>query len=42
MVAFADAGLDGISISWVDYDEGLDHFSEELLPLMVSAGLREG
>lgn len=42
MVAFADAGLDGISISWVDYDEGLDHFGEVLLPLMVSAGLREG
>jgi len=38
----ADAGLDGVAITWNDYDEGLKQFEERLLPLMVEAGLREG
>ncbi len=40
MVQFADAGLDGITLSWVNYDDGLAQFESELLPLMKSAGLR--
>lgn len=40
MVEFADAGLDGISISWVDYLSGLEQFREVLLPLLVEAGIR--
>ena len=41
MEAFADAGLDGISISWVDYLAGLEQFDEVLRPMLVKAGLRE-
>ena len=41
MQAFVDAGIDGITLSWVDYASGLDHFEQELLPRMVQAGLRE-
>ncbi len=42
MQAFVDAGLDGITLSWVDYHHGLEQFQSEILPLMVQAGLREG
>jgi alkanesulfonate monooxygenase SsuD/methylene tetrahydromethanopterin reductase-like flavin-dependent oxidoreductase (luciferase family) len=41
MQEFSDAGLDGISISWVDYESGLAQFDEVLRPLLVEAGLRE-
>ena len=41
MQAFSDAGIDGITLSWVDYASGLAHFEKELLPRMVEAGLRE-
>ena len=41
MLAFSDAGLDGITLSWVNYEEGLSQFQETLLPLMRQAGLRE-
>ena len=41
MQAFADAGIDGITLSWVDYENGLDHFEKVLLPRMIQAGLRE-
>ncbi len=41
MLAFADAGIDGITLSWVDYEAGLAQFKDELLPLMVQAGLRD-
>ena len=41
MLAFADAGLDGITLSWVNYEEGLHQFQDTLLPLMKQAGLRE-
>jgi len=40
MKQFADAGLDGISISWVDYLAGLDQFNKVLRPKLVAAGLR--
>ena len=41
MLAFSAAGLDGITLSWVNYEEGLTQFNETLLPLMKQAGLRE-
>ncbi|MCZ8133291.1 MAG: LLM class flavin-dependent oxidoreductase [Steroidobacteraceae bacterium] len=41
MKAFADAGLDGITLSWVDYGAGLEHFETVLLPMLRQAGLRE-
>ncbi len=40
MQAFADAGLDGLTISWVDYMAGLQQFDEVLRPMLVAAGLR--
>jgi alkanesulfonate monooxygenase SsuD/methylene tetrahydromethanopterin reductase-like flavin-dependent oxidoreductase (luciferase family) len=41
MSAFAEAGLDGISISWVDYHYGLQQFNDVLRQKLVKAGLRE-
>lgn len=41
MSQFADAGLDGISISWVDYDYGLAQYAEVLRPMLIDAGLRQ-
>lgn len=35
-----NAGLDGVAISWVNYDEGLQQMEHHILPLMVEAGLR--
>jgi len=40
MLAFSNAGLDGITLSWVNYEEGLNQFNEKLLPMMKQAGLR--
>jgi FMNH2-dependent dimethyl sulfone monooxygenase len=36
----ADAGLDGITLSWVNYAEGIQQYQEKILPLLVQAGLR--
>lgn len=36
----ADAGIDGLAISWPDYDLGLRQYREQLLPRMIAAGLR--
>jgi dimethylsulfone monooxygenase len=41
MVDMADAGLDGITLSWIDYDAGLEQFRTTLLPRLIEAGLRE-
>ena len=41
MLAFSNAGLDGITLSWVNYEEGLTQFHNTLLPMMRQAGLRE-
>ncbi len=41
MKAFSDAGLDGITLSWVDYPAGIKQFEEQILPRMIQAGLRE-
>jgi hypothetical protein len=41
MLAFSNAGLDGITLSWVNYEEGLTQFRDTLLPMMQQAGLRE-
>jgi dimethylsulfone monooxygenase len=34
------AGLDGVALSWPDFDEGLQQLEDELLPRLVEAGLR--
>jgi dimethylsulfone monooxygenase len=36
----AEIGVDGCLISWVRYKEELVQWNEEVLPLMVQAGLR--
>ena len=41
MLAFSNAGLDGITLSWVNYEEGLTQFQETILPMMRQAGLRQ-
>jgi len=38
--AFKDAGLDGVTLSWVDYGEGIAQYQEQLSPMLVEAGLR--
>ena len=40
LLGFSKAGLDGLTLSWVNYDDGLTQFEHELLPLMRQAGLR--
>jgi alkanesulfonate monooxygenase SsuD/methylene tetrahydromethanopterin reductase-like flavin-dependent oxidoreductase (luciferase family) len=37
---FSDAGLDGISLHWVDYLDGMARFNARVLPLLEQAGLR--
>lgn len=40
LVKLKAIGLDGIALSWIDYAEGIEQFNEQVIPLMVSAGLR--
>ncbi len=42
MAELADAGLDGLALSWLDYGEGLQQYRDELLPLLVRDGVRVG
>jgi alkanesulfonate monooxygenase SsuD/methylene tetrahydromethanopterin reductase-like flavin-dependent oxidoreductase (luciferase family) len=35
------AGIDGILMTWVDYVEGLERFTRDVLPLLEQAGLRK-
>ncbi|MBO2463974.1 LLM class flavin-dependent oxidoreductase [Actinomadura violacea] len=42
MAELADAGLDGLALSWLDYRTGIDRYARELRPRLVEAGLREG
>lgn len=36
----ADAGLDGVLLTWVDYVDGLNRFNRDVLPLVEARGLR--
>jgi alkanesulfonate monooxygenase SsuD/methylene tetrahydromethanopterin reductase-like flavin-dependent oxidoreductase (luciferase family) len=38
----SDAGLDGVTVSWVDYEEGLTQFKDEIAPLLAQTGVRTG
>lgn len=42
MQRMSDAGMDGITLSWVDYESGLEQFQEQILPLLIETGLRQG
>jgi len=37
---FSRAGADGVVLSWVDYVEGLETWTAEVMPLLEQAGLR--
>src|SRR6202042_1767974 len=41
MLKMSEAGVDGVTVGWLDYEEGIRNYSEQLQPLMVQAGLRE-
>ena len=40
MISLANTGLDGTTLSWVDFEGGLAQFGARILPLMIEAGLR--
>ncbi|MFI5915688.1 LLM class flavin-dependent oxidoreductase [Dactylosporangium sp. NPDC051541] len=40
LLARADAGIDGATLTWLDFEAGLVQFREKILPLMIQAGLR--
>jgi alkanesulfonate monooxygenase SsuD/methylene tetrahydromethanopterin reductase-like flavin-dependent oxidoreductase (luciferase family) len=40
MLAMHRAGLDGITLSWVDYEAGIAQYSEQIEPLLRQADLR--
>lgn len=37
----SDCGLDGILLSWIDYEEGMHSFTADVLPRLVQMGLRK-
>jgi FMNH2-dependent dimethyl sulfone monooxygenase len=41
MLRMSEAGVDGITVSWVNYESGLAQFRDEILPLMFRAALRQ-
>ena len=41
MLRMSEAGVDGITVSWVNYESGLAQFGDEILPLMFRADLRQ-
>lgn len=40
MLRMSEIGLDGITLSWVDYETGLAQFGERVAPMMRETGLR--
>jgi alkanesulfonate monooxygenase SsuD/methylene tetrahydromethanopterin reductase-like flavin-dependent oxidoreductase (luciferase family) len=40
MLAMSEVGLDGCTLSWVDYELGIGQYAEQIHPLLVEAGLR--
>jgi alkanesulfonate monooxygenase SsuD/methylene tetrahydromethanopterin reductase-like flavin-dependent oxidoreductase (luciferase family) len=41
LIQLADAGMNGIILSWVNYEQELRQFVAEVLPLLEQAGLRK-
>src|SRR3954447_18688963 len=41
LTALANAGIDGVVLSWVDYEAELQQFAANVLPLVEQAGLRK-
>lgn len=40
MIDLHESDIDGIAFSWPDFDEGLGQLEEQILPLLVEAGVR--
>jgi dimethylsulfone monooxygenase len=40
MMAMSEVGLDGCTLSWVDYELGISQYAEQIHPLLVEVGLR--
>ncbi|HYF08725.1 MAG TPA: LLM class flavin-dependent oxidoreductase [Acetobacteraceae bacterium] len=38
---YADAGLDGVLLTWVDFADGLTRFGRDVMPLLEHRGLRQ-
>lgn len=38
--ALADSGIDGVCLTWLNYERGIPLFIQEVLPLLEKAGLR--
>ena len=41
IAALSEAGVDGLLMTWLDYENGLARFGDEVLPRLEKAGLRE-
>ncbi|MDX6742404.1 LLM class flavin-dependent oxidoreductase [Actinocorallia sp. A-T 12471] len=41
MADLAEAGLDGLALSWLDYREGIARYARDLRPRLIARGLRE-
>lgn len=41
LIEISNLGFDGLSLSWVNYDDGLARFSAEVMPLLENAGVRQ-
>jgi alkanesulfonate monooxygenase SsuD/methylene tetrahydromethanopterin reductase-like flavin-dependent oxidoreductase (luciferase family) len=39
--AISETGVDGILLSWFNFEKGLKVFSETVLPILEQRGLRE-
>jgi FMNH2-dependent dimethyl sulfone monooxygenase len=42
LIAFSEVGLDGLTVSWPEYLAGIERYTADILPLLVSAGVRAG
>jgi alkanesulfonate monooxygenase SsuD/methylene tetrahydromethanopterin reductase-like flavin-dependent oxidoreductase (luciferase family) len=40
LALISEAGVDGVALGWVNYEEGMQQFVGEIQPLMEKAGLR--
>jgi FMNH2-dependent dimethyl sulfone monooxygenase len=40
LVKLKQVGIDGVSVGWLDYTEGIERFNAEVMPLLREAGLR--
>jgi alkanesulfonate monooxygenase SsuD/methylene tetrahydromethanopterin reductase-like flavin-dependent oxidoreductase (luciferase family) len=36
-----EAGVDGVCLSWLDYNSGIKQWNAEVMPLLEKAGLRQ-